>query len=294
MQLNTIQQTIQLGQTKLQSHLNLSGLEAKFEAHLLMQHALRADRAWLIAHENEMLQADASKIFQTLLSRRLDGEPIAYILGHREFYGLHLKVSSATLIPRPDTETLVDAALTKIPEQINHSQDLNKQLSVLDLGTGTGAVALAIAKNRPAAFVLAIDASQAALNIAIENAKNLAIHNVRFELSDWFKSVADYKFDFIVSNPPYIEENDEHLQQGDLRFEPHTALASGEDGLNDLRQIITHAPQHLNKNGWLMLEHGYNQAEAVAALFEQAGFSEISHVLDLSGIQRVTIGQFSL
>ena len=293
MQINSIHQIIQSSHSKLQSHLNLSRIEAKHEAHLLLQHILKVHRAWLIAHENDVLKADTSNLFQSLLSRRLAGEPIAYILGYREFYGLHLNVSSATLIPRPDTETLVEAALAKIPEQTNHSQNSNQQLSVLDLGTGTGAVALAIAKNRPSVSVFAVDASQAALNIAIENAKNLDIHNVQFILSDWFSALSDLKFDFIVSNPPYIEKNDAHLQQGDLRFEPITALASGHDGLDDIRQIIMHAPKYLNKNGWIMLEHGYNQAEAVAGLLQQTGFSEISHVLDLSGIKRVTMGQFS-
>ena len=289
---NSISQVIQISQTKLKSHLNLNGIEAKFEAQLLLQHALQVNRAWFMTHETDVLKTDVYESFKALFCRRLDGEPIAYILGYREFYGLHLKVSPVTLIPRPDTETLVDALLSKITMKECHKQDSNKPVTVLDLGTGTGAIALAIAKNRPAISVFAVDSSQAVLNIAIENAKNLAIHNVQFILSDWFNALTDFKFDFIVSNPPYIEENDAHLLQGDLRFEPLSALASGLDGLDDIRQIIAETPQYLNPNGWLMLEHGYNQADAVATLLNQAGFSEISHVMDLSGIKRVTVGQF--
>jgi release factor glutamine methyltransferase len=257
--------------------------ESSIEAQLLLQHVLNVNHAWLIAHENDALQPNIHAAYMALLNRRLNGEPIAYILGYREFYGLKLKVTPATLIPRPDTETLVEAALAKIP------QDKNSQ--VLDLGTGTGAIALAIAKHRPQAFVYAVDASQATLGVAIENAKNLEIDNVKFILSDWFSALKNEKLDVIVSNPPYIEANDIHLTQGDLRFEPLIALASGQDGLDDIRKIIQTAPQHLNPHGWLMLEHGYNQAECVAALLKQAGFHEISHELDLAGIQRVTLGR---
>ncbi|MES2578932.1 MAG: peptide chain release factor N(5)-glutamine methyltransferase [Pseudomonadota bacterium] len=271
--------------------LNLIASESKFEAQLLLLHALNKDRAWLIAHENDTLQAHAEEAFQALLNRRLNGEPIAYILGYREFYGLHLKVSPDTLIPRPDTETLVDAALFKTSSQALHSQNLHQQVSILDLGTGSGAIALAIGKYRPLANIIAVDVNQKTLNVAIENAKSLNINNVQFILSDWLSALNDLKFDLIVSNPPYIEDDDTHLQQGDLRFEPLSALASGHDGLDDIRQIINRAPQHLNAGGWLMLEHGYNQAEHVAALLKQTGFNEISHILDLSGIKRVTIGQ---
>ena len=290
MQSNTITQLIQSSQTKLNIRLNLSPKEAKFEAQLLLLHALNKKRAWLIAHENDSIHTDVEIEFKTLLNRRLNGEPIAYILGYREFYGLHLKVTPHTLIPRPDTETLVEAALSKISPNTLHSTSVQTK-SILDLGTGSGAIALAIAKNCSFANVIAVDASQSALNIAIENAKNLTLNNVQFLLSDWFKALNGKKFDLIVSNPPYIEANDAHLKQGDLRFEPESALASGSDGLKDIRQIIHTAPSHLNTNGWLMLEHGYNQASAVAALFKRAGFAEISHVLDLGGIERVTIGQ---
>jgi release factor glutamine methyltransferase len=291
MQSNTFSQLIQSSQTKLGIQLNLTASESKFEAQLLLLHALNKDRAWLIAHENTAVQNNVNEAFQTLLNRRLNGEPIAYILGYREFYGLHLKVTPDTLIPRPDTETLVEAALAKTSLRTLHSQDSHQQISILDLGTGTGAIALAIGKSCPQANIIAIDVNQATLNVATENAKSLNISNVQFILSDWLSALSDEKFDLIVSNPPYIEAEDTHLQQGDLRFEPLSALASGCDGLDDIRQIIDRAPQYLNTDGWLMLEHGYNQAEPVATLLKQAGFNKISHVLDLGGIKRVTIGQ---
>lgn len=267
----------------------VSASEAKLEAQLLLQHALNVSRAWLISHESDALQPNIHEAFIALISKRLNGEPIAYILGYREFYGLKLKVSSDTLIPRPDTETLVDSALAKIPQ--------HEKSHILDLGTGTGAIALAIAKHRPNALVTAADASQAALDIAIENANNLEITNVKLVLSDWFSTFANInsgeKYDVIVGNPPYIEQNDAHLAKGDLPWEPISALVAGHDGLDDIRSIIKHAPLHLNPHGYLMLEHGYNQAEAVADLLKQAGFSEISHVQDLAGINRVTLGRLA-
>ena len=167
----------------------------------------------------------------------------------------------------------------------------NKQPSILDLGTGTGAIALAIAANRPKAQVTAVDASAGALTVAQENALKLQISNVQFVLSNWFDALTGKIFDLILSNPPYIETNDTHLNQGDVRFEPRSALVSGEDGLNDIRHIIVHAPQHLTPQGWLMFEHGYNQAKAVATLLEKAGFQHIETIKDLGGNDRVTLGQ---
>ena len=346
---------------------NIDTETAKLEAQLLLQHALNVNRAWLIAHQDENLPPSIHAAFRAILEKRLNGEPIAYVLGYREFYGLNLKVSADTLIPRADTETLVEAVLAKIdlpctpsPQPLSHegARDLNslhespiplwergeshdtssspsflrkresmlnldqkmdsrfasfcsakcllkplrendghesikdeiKQFSILDLGTGTGAIALAVAKHRPHTLVTAVDASQAALDIAIENSQNLNINNVKFILSDWFSAIQNEKFEVIVSNPPYIEQDDIHLKQGDLRFEPLSALASGADGLDAIRIIISQAPQHLNPHGYLMLEHGYNQAEKVASLLKQAGFSEISHAKDLAGINRVTLG----
>ncbi|MFZ3088166.1 MAG: peptide chain release factor N(5)-glutamine methyltransferase, partial [Methylotenera sp.] len=253
------------------------------EAQLLLQHVLNVNRAWLIIHDSDALQANEYSDFKALLNRRLRGEPIAHILGYREFYGLNLKVTPDTLIPRPDTETLVETALAKIsPHQAAH---------ILDLGTGTGAVALAIASKRSQTLVTAVDASQAALNVAIENAKNLNITNVHFVLSDWFTALDQQKFDVIVSNPPYIEQEDAHLNQGDLRFEPISALASGQDGLDDIRKIIDDCLLHLKPQGWLMLEHGYNQAEQVADLMAQTGLVDIETIKDFGGNHRVTISK---
>ena len=317
---HTIKATLLFAATQLKAQ-GVEAETAKLEAQLLLQHALNVNRAWLIAHEYENLAPSIEAAYRAMLERRLNGEPIAYILGYREFYGLKLKVSVDTLIPRADTETLVEAALARVAllltpspqpsptggEGVTSTQGLadsspspqrgrgvgergSCDTSILDLGTGTGAIALAIAKHHPQAHVTALDASQAALDIAIENAQSLNITNVKFILSDWFSALENEKFGIIVSNPPYIEANDAHLNQGDLRFEPLSALASGADGLDAIRTIITQAPQHLNPHGYLMLEHGYNQADKVAALLKQAGFSEINHAKDLAGITRVTLG----
>jgi release factor glutamine methyltransferase len=207
---------------------------------------------------------------------------------------LDLLVTPDTLIPRPDTETLVEVALAKIPPNEttqNLSFLLNDELAILDLGTGTGAIALAIAKNRPQARVKAVEASYSALEVAKKNAQNLSINNIEFVLSNWFESLANQRFDVIVSNPPYIEEQDVHLTQGDLRFEPTSALASGADGLDDIRQIINDCLIYLNPQGWLMLEHGYNQAEQVSDLMADAGLINIETIKDLGNNDRVTIGK---
>ncbi len=299
-------------QKSLVISLNLPISEARIEVQVLLCFALGdVSRAWLISHENDALQANNHAVFEAFLKRRLSGEPIAYILGCREFYGLKLKVTPDTLIPRPDTETLVEATLAKIPPpsfprrpessgfSVNQNLKMNSRLrgndrlNVLDLGTGTGAIALAIAKHRPQAFVTATDASEKALIVATENAQNLGINNIQLLHSNWFSALNSQRFDVIVSNPPYIEQNDAHLKQGDLRFEPHSALASGIDGLNDIKKIISAAPQHLNPHGYLMLEHGYNQAKSVTVLLKNAGFSEIETIKDLGGNNRVTLGKIS-
>lgn len=270
-------------QSSLSRTLEISKHEAKLEVQLLLQQVLKVNRAWLIAHENDALQPNIHLAFTALLNRRLGGEPMAYILGCREFYGLELMVTPDTLIPRPDTETLVEAALAKIPK--------TGHFKVLDLGTGTGAIALAIAKNRLQACITAIDASSAALEITKENAHHLNITNVLYVLSSWFDNLINEKFDVIVSNPPYIEQNDPHLTQGDLRFEPLSALASGIDGLDDIRHIINHCLVYLKPQGWLMLEHGYNQADQVANLMADTGFTNIETIRDFGGNKRVTIGK---
>lgn len=261
--------------------------EANIEAQLLLMYVLQVNRAWLIAHAHDLLEPTSLTKVDILMQRRLLGEPIAFILGMREFFGLTLKVTSDTLIPRPDTETLVEAALERI-QHLAHG----KPLQILDLGTGTGAIALAIARHAPGCMVTAVDASSAALAVAEQNAMALGMGNVRFVLSDWFSSLTTQYYDVIVSNPPYIEADDPHLKQGDVRFEPMRALASGADGLQDIRQIVSQAPRHLQTNGWLMLEHGYNQAEAVQQLLHSTGFQQIQTVRDLGGNPRVTQGQW--
>lgn len=280
-----IGEAIRQAARSIQNKLGEPLSEASFEVNLLCQQVLNVNRAWLISHESDALEANQQAAFEALVQRRLNGEPIAYILGSREFYGLPIKTTPATLIPRQDTEVLVEAALAKIPQ--------NSYFNVLDLGTGTGAVALAIASQRLQAKVIALDASPQALKVAIENAQSLNLCNVRLIESNWFSALVSEKFDVIVSNPPYIAQDDEHLKQGDLRFEPLLALASGVDGLDDIRRIIQDAPDYLNPNGWLMLEHGYDQADAASALLTARGFSQIDHAKDIAGIRRVTFGRWS-
>ncbi|MDX1915977.1 MAG: peptide chain release factor N(5)-glutamine methyltransferase [Methylophilus sp.] len=282
---HSIKMLLRTGTAQLQQVL-ANPESAFFETNLLLQQVLNVNRAWLITHEEDTLAPNQQLAFEALLQRRIDGEPMAYILGEREFYGMHLKVTPSTLIPRPDTEILVEIALNIIQQ--------NVYKHILDLGTGTGAIALAIAKQCPNVLVTAVEASEDALKVAQENAFNLKISNVQFVLSDWFDALQGNSFDVIVSNPPYIEANDAHLSQGDVRFEPRSALVSGEDGLDDIRHIITHAPQYLNPLGWLIFEHGYNQAKAVAALLHNAGFSHVETVMDLGGNDRVTFGRLSI
>jgi len=257
--------------------------EAGFEAQLLLMEVLDVNRAWLIAHQEQALTIQQRQTYLGWTARRAAGEPVAYIVGHREFYGLDFRVTPDVLIPRPDTETLVEAALARIPP--------HAPCRVLDLGTGSGAIAIAIARQRPEARVTALDASEAALTIARHNASALNAHNLTLLHSDWFDALQGAKFDVIVSNPPYIAAADPHLSQGDLRYEPAGALASGRDGLDDIRRIAAAAPQHLGAGGWLLLEHGYDQAAAVAALMAAHGYDAISHAADLAGILRVTLGR---
>lgn len=283
-------------QAQLNDASLLNAIDARYESQLLLQHALKVNRAWLIAHENDDVAIDIQHEFNTLIQRRIGGEPIAYILGSREFYGLNLAVTPATLIPRPDTETLVEAALAKIPahetsKTLDSDLCRNDELSILDLGTGSGAIALAIAKHRPQSHVFGVDASPAALEVAKKNASALQIPNVQFLPSNWFSALEGDRFNVIVSNPPYIEEADIHLKQGDLRFEPLSALASGADGLDDIRRIIDDCLIHLKPQGWLMFEHGYNQAESVRELMAQVGLVNIETFHDLGGNDRVTIGK---
>ena len=259
-------------------------MDARFEVHLFMAAALDVNRAWLIAHDDEVPPSGAYMQYKAMLERRLQGEPVAYIFGEKEFYGITLHVNPAVLIPRPETELLVDLALAKI--------SVESPCHVLDLGTGSGAIAISLATFRPLAHVVAVDASMAALQVAQTNTQRLGLVNLQFIHSDWWQHVpAVPQFDLIVSNPPYIAETDRHLQQGDLRFEPITALAAGDVGLADLQIIIKHAPRYLGTTGTLMLEHGYDQGEAVRYLLKQAGFVAVETHCDLGGMDRVSIGQ---
>lgn len=266
----------------LRASLALMPDEARIEVQMLLQHVLKVPRAWLLAHPEQVLDGAQAGAYAALLQRRLQGEPIAYILGAREFFGLNFKVTPATLIPRPETELLVELALQRIP--------VRGGFRVLDLGAGSGAIALSIAHARPEAEVVAVDASEAALQVARENAARLDIHNAAFLQSDWFSALDGRRFDLVVSNPPYVAAGDVHLGQGDVRFEPASALASGADGLDDIRGIIGQAGDHLDNNAWLMLEHGYDQAPAVRALLQQNGFGEVYSAKDMAGIERVSCG----
>ncbi len=261
----------------------IPGINCSLEAAVLLAHVLKKNRSWLFAWPEKALSRNQQFEFEDYLQRRLNGEPVSYITGIREFWGLLLKVSPDTLIPRPETELLVETALNRLQSET---------AKVLELGTGTGAISAALASERTDWQILATDVSDSALAIARENFKLLDL-NIETTLSNWFDDIPNKKFDLIISNPPYIEADNPHLKQGDLRFEPQTALASGKDGLNAIRQITRQAPNRLSDEGWLMLEHGYNQGEAVRGLFKQAGFSNIETLNDLSGNDRITIAQHS-
>jgi release factor glutamine methyltransferase len=265
-----------------QGTARLATPEARFEAEQLLLHALGRERAWLFAHGAEPADGAVQDAFAALLERRIAGEPLAYITGRRGFWTLDLQVSPATLIPRADTERLVELALERLPP--------GRVLQVADLGTGSGAIALAIASERPQAQVLATDASAAALAVARSNAQAHALANVDFALGDWFAPLQGRRFDLIASNPPYIEAGDPHLLRGDLRFEPASALASGVSGLDDIARIVVQAPTHLQPGGWLLLEHGFDQGAAVRALLLQAGFKQVHTAQDLEQRDRVSLG----
>jgi release factor glutamine methyltransferase len=256
-----------------------SGLE-RFDAQVLFQHATGKNRAWLIGHGQDEVEAAHAAAFNLLAARRSKGEPVAYIVGTREFFGRDFVVNPSVLIPRPDTELLVELALERAAEGA----------VVLDLGTGSGCIPITIKLERPDLDVSAVDLSPAALLVAQTNASRLDAA-VRFYQSDWYQAIGAMRFDMIVSNPPYIEQNDQHLSQGDLRFEPRSALSDEGDGLVHIRRIIAEARQHLNKNGWLLLEHGWDQAEPSRALLAAAGFTAVQSWRDLAGIERVSGGK---
>jgi release factor glutamine methyltransferase len=255
---------------------------ARLDAQLLLLHALgrpQGDRAWLITHDGDALEPCTQAAFETTCSRRLAGEPLAYLVGQKEFFGLALQVDSRVLVPRPDTETVVEWALETIAPRPSPA--------VIDLGTGSGAIALAIQSRRPDAHVTAVDRSPQALAVAAANAQRLGLP-VRFVLADWLQGAGRY--DLVVSNPPYVAEGDPHLPA--LAHEPTGALVSGADGLSDLRRIVADAPAHLQPGGWLLLEHGWDQAEPVRLLLAAAGFADVGSRRDLAGVDRCSGGRW--
>lgn len=265
---------------RLAKALDLDARAARLETRVLAAAALGVEPVWLIAHDTDRLDAGRQAALDTLFDRRLAGEPVAYIVGEREFYGRPFHVTPATLIPRPETEHLVEAALARGPA---HAR-------VLDIGTGSGSISITLKLERPDWSVCAVDLSDAALAVARGNAERLDAA-IEWLASDLFDALAGRVFDLIVSNPPYVPEADPHLAEGDVRFEPRTALAAGAEGLDAIRAIVAQAPAHLADGGWLLLEHGYDQGEAVPALLRGAGYAEVFMERDLAGLARISGGR---
>lgn len=258
--------------------------EALLEAEILLGYTLKQNRTFLRTWPERELSPEQSEKFQALLSRRCSGEPIAYIIGERDFWDMTLRVSPDTLIPRPETETLVEQALARIP------QDANWQIA--DLGTGSGAIALAIARERPQCQLTATDISAAALAIANDNATRHNVRNIRFAKGTWLAPLAGEHFEMIISNPPYVHPDDPHLQRGDLRFEPPSALHSTPDGLTDIRTICDTARQHLHPGGWLLLEHGYDQGPVTCEYLTKMTYRQVQTIEDLAHNPRVSLGRW--
>jgi len=255
---------------------------ARLDAELLLAAALGKSRSYLHTWPEKIVSSESALIFADYLQRRRAGEPVAYILGQQGFWKLDLEVAPHTLIPRPDTELLVETALQLLPAT---------PANVLDLGTGSGAIALALASERAAWQVTAVDRVLEAVALAERNRQRLALDNVTVLNSHWFSALADHRFDLIISNPPYIAAGDVHLAEGDVRFEPESALVAGPDGLDDIREIVAAAPQHLNPGAWLMLEHGYDQGAPVRDLLQGAGFTQVESRKDLGAHERITLGR---
>jgi release factor glutamine methyltransferase len=264
----------------LSGTLALTPREARLEARILACRALGVETVWLLAHDTDALTEAQAAAFEALLARRLAGEPVAYILGEREFYGRPFRVTPATLIPRPETEHLIEAALARGPAAAR----------VLDIGTGSGCIAVTLKLERPDWQVTAIDLSSEALAVARGNGARLGAE-VEWRHSDLFAALAGRTFDLIASNPPYVAEADPHMAEGDVRFEPRTALTSGMDGLDAIRAIVKQAPAHLTTGGWLLLEHGWDQGEAVGRLLAETGFEAVFLERDLAGQARVSGGR---
>lgn len=256
---------------------------ARLDIELLLAHALGKSRSYLHTWADKVVSDEQLEQFSAAIKRRQDGEPVAYILGQQGFWSLDLEVASHTLIPRPDTELLVETALQLIPAT---------PADVLDLGTGTGAIALALASERPAWQITGVDRVPEAVALAARNGSRLQLANAQFIESNWFAALSGQRYQLIVSNPPYIAADDQHLGQGDVRFEPSSALVAGQDGLDDIRLIVEQAPNYLRAQGWLLLEHGYDQAASVCQLLSERGFNQVESRRDLGGHQRISIGRF--
>lgn len=255
----------------------------RIDASVLLCHVLDKPSSYLYTWSDNALTEDEEAAFNTLLARRKAGEPVAYIIGYRDFWSLRLNVEPSTLIPRPDTERLVELALERLPQGEGR---------VLDLGTGTGAIALAIASERKDITVTGVDLRAEAVALAAKNGLENGINNAQFMQSSWFSNVPAQRFSMIVSNPPYIDPEDPHLSQGDVRFEPKSALVADDHGLADIRTICQKSPEYLIDGGWLLIEHGYDQGEAVRTLFSGAGFIDVETQHDYAGLDRVTLGRF--
>jgi release factor glutamine methyltransferase len=255
----------------------------QLDSKLLLCHVLNCELIYLHTWPEKSLSAEQLAQFAELVARRKLGQPIAYLIGYRHFWSLRLAVCEATLIPRPETELLIETALA-LP--------LDESAKVMDLGTGTGAIALALACENPTWQVKGIDKHAEAVELAKRNAMTNNIHNVDFQQSDWFSAISDDGYQLIVSNPPYVEAQSPYLAQGDVRFEPLSALVSGSDGLDDIRLIVAQAPRYLASFGWLIIEHGFNQASDIALIFTQHGFQQVRCLADLNGVPRLTLGQY--
>ncbi|MCK5876336.1 MAG: peptide chain release factor N(5)-glutamine methyltransferase [Candidatus Marithrix sp.] len=255
---------------------------SRLDVEVLLCHILKKNRSYLYAWPEKQLTNEQHNQFKILLAQRILGKPIAYLTGHKEFWSLDLQVTENTLIPRPETELLVEQALIRLP--------VKKISKVIDLGTGTGAIALAIAQERPQSSITAIDKFPKVLQVAKNNAQHLNLYNIEFITGDWLSNYLK-KVDLIVSNPPYISFNDPHLTQGDVKYEPHSSLVAGTDGLADIKQIIEQSCENLLNQGWLLLEHGYEQAKQVRYLLTKNGYQAIMTYNDLAGQPRVTVGR---
>ena len=275
--------TIRTALANARNQLEDASSSADLDVRVLLQHCLDKDLAWVMSRADEQLAEPYDKCFNEYIHRRRQGEPVAYITGRKEFWSLVLAVNEDVLIPRPETEHLVECALANLPA--------DEHRRVADLGTGSGAVGLAIAKERPRCEIIATDISPVALTVAAANADRLEVHNILFCLSDWFDALVEYTFDLIVCNPPYVAENDPCFRTGDLAHEPVQALCAGPDGLDALSVITATAHRYLRHNGWLVLEHGATQAEPVEQLLLKAGFEQITCHRDYAGLPRVTEGR---